>query len=123
MNICSSRSRLRCRARPQLLQCGNQIVDGLAMLSALVSTMSCHGDAGSSPAAWCRAGPGLRARVLRAGVTADDVHQRADGELRKMTEVREQPVVLFGVDQLRTARSSLTNSLSVVSGVGSDGPV
>ena len=74
----------------------------LPMLSALVSTMSRHGDAGldASRVVSRRPRP-ASARPFGAGVAADDVHQRADGELGKMAEVREQPVVLFGVDELR----------------------
>ena len=53
-----------------------------------------------------------RDQAVRTGVLSDDVHQRAHGELRKMTEVGEEPIVLLGVDELRhRARAPSTNSL------------
>ena len=75
--------------------------------------MSRHGDAGldASRVVSRRPRP-ASASPFGARVIADDVHQRADGELRQMAEVREQPIVLVGVDDARNgAESPDTNAL------------
>ena len=70
--------------------------------SALVAAMSFQISAGSTPAASCRRvrGP-ASARPSGPTRVADDLHQRARGELRQMTEKREQPIVRLGADDAR----------------------
>ena len=58
--------------------------------------------AGWRPAAWCRAGPvPASGRPSSPASLADDVHQGADGELRQVAEVGEEPVVRFRRHRLR----------------------
>ena len=69
--------------------------------SALVAAMSRQMSAGLDASRVVSASRGRRARARLADGVADDLHQRARGELRQMAEKREQAIVRGDVDDAR----------------------
>ena len=70
----------------------------VATWSGLVRTMSCQMEAGLEASRVVSRSPRpAQARPSAPAWPTDDVHQRADGQLREVADVRQNAVVLLGV--------------------------
>ena len=56
--------------------------------------------------------PARQRQSFGARVLAHDVHEGGDGELGKVAEEREQPIVFLGIDDARNGVEAGTNAVS-----------